>query len=63
MSSLSGVGQLGLWEVGGGGIIGVKGGQIGSVHKQPEKREDDLSQLEGASKWKEAQKGKEAQRG
>ncbi len=26
MSSLSGVGQLGLWEVGEGGIIGLKGG-------------------------------------
>ena len=26
MSSLSGVGQLGLWEVGKGGIIGLKGG-------------------------------------
>ncbi len=41
MSSLSGVGQLGLWEVGEGGTIGFKGGQIGSVHKQPGKREDD----------------------
>jgi hypothetical protein len=42
MSSLSGVGQLGLWDVGEGGIIGFKGGgQIGSVYKQPEKREDD----------------------
>ena len=41
MSSLSGVGQLGLWEVGEGGIIGLRGGQIGSVYKQPEKREDD----------------------
>ncbi len=26
MSSLSGVGQLGLWEVGEGGMIGLKGG-------------------------------------
>jgi hypothetical protein len=26
MSSLSGVGQLGLWEVGEGGITGFKGG-------------------------------------
>ncbi len=26
MSSLSGVGQLGLWEVGEGGTIGLKGG-------------------------------------
>jgi hypothetical protein len=26
MSSLSGVGQLGLWEVGEGGIVGLRGG-------------------------------------
>jgi hypothetical protein len=41
MSSLPSVGQLGLWEIGKGRIIGLRGGQIGSVYKQPEKREDD----------------------
>jgi hypothetical protein len=42
MSTLSGFGLLGFWDVGVGGMIGTKGGgQIGSVHKQPGKREDD----------------------
>ncbi len=40
MSSLSGVGLLGFWEFGMGGIIGWRVGQMGSVYKQPDKRED-----------------------
>jgi hypothetical protein len=40
-SSLSGVGRLGFWEIGKGGTNGWRVGQIGSVYKQPEKREDD----------------------
>ncbi len=40
MSSLLGVGQLGFWEIGKGGTIGGRVGQMGSVYKQPEERED-----------------------
>ncbi len=39
MLSLSGVGLLGFWEFGMGGLIGWRVGQIGSVYKQPDKRE------------------------
>ena len=40
MSSLSGAELLGFWEVGMGGSIGWREGQMGSVYKQPDKRED-----------------------
>ncbi len=40
MSSLSGVELLGFWEFGVGELIGRRGGQMGSVYKQPDKRED-----------------------
>ena len=40
MSSLSGVELLGFWEFGMGGLIGCREGQMGSVYKQPDKRED-----------------------
>jgi hypothetical protein len=40
MSSLSGVELLGFWEFGVGGVIGRREGQMGSVYKQPDKRED-----------------------
>jgi hypothetical protein len=58
MSSLLGVGQLGCWEIGKGGTIGWGVGQIGSVYKQPEKREDDSCHIWRApSKWKRGTKG------
>jgi hypothetical protein len=58
MSSLSGVGWLGLWEVGKGGTVGWRVGQIGSVYKQPEKREDDsCHSWRVPSKWKGVQRG------
>jgi hypothetical protein len=53
ISSLLGVGQLGFWEFGKGGTIGWRVGQIGSVYKQPERREDDsCHSWRAPSKWK-----------
>jgi hypothetical protein len=40
-SSLLGVGQLGFWEFRGGGSVGGRVGQMGSVYKQPEREVDD----------------------
>ncbi len=49
MSSLSGAELLGSWGgLGMGRLIGWREGQMGSVYKKPDKREDSLSQLEGA---------------
>ncbi len=56
-SSLSGAGQLGFWEVGKGGTIGWRVGQIGSVYKQPETEEDDsCHSWRVPSKWKGVQR-------
>jgi hypothetical protein len=49
---------LGFWEIGKGGTIGRRVGQIGSVYKQPEKREDDsCHSWRAPSKWKGGAKG------
>jgi hypothetical protein len=40
MSSLSGAELLGFWGLGMGGLIGWREGQMGSVYKKPDKRED-----------------------
>ncbi len=49
MSSLSGAELLGFWGGAWNGLADwVKGGQMGSVYKKPDKREDSSSQLEGA---------------
>jgi hypothetical protein len=49
---------LGFWEIGKGGTVGGRVGQIGSVYKQPEKREDDFCHSWRApSKWKRGTKG------
>ncbi len=57
-SSLVGAGQLGFWEIGKGGTIGWRVGQIGSVYKQPETEEDDsCHSWRVPSKWKGAQRG------
>ncbi len=53
-----GAGQLGFWEVGKGGTIGCRVGQIGSVYKQPETEEDDsCHSWRVPSKWKGVQRG------
>jgi hypothetical protein len=58
ISSLLGVGQLGFWEFGRGGSTGRRVGQIGSVYKQPEKREDDsCHSWRAPSKWERDTKG------
>ncbi len=57
-SSLSGAGQSGFWEVGKGGTIGWRVGQIGSVYKQPETEEDNsCHSWRVPSKWKRGTKG------
>ncbi len=57
-SSLLGAGQLGSWEVGKGGTIGWRVGQIGSVYKQPETEEyDSCHSWRVPSKWKGVQRG------
>jgi hypothetical protein len=57
MSSLSGVELLGFWEFGMGGLIGWREEQIGSVYKQPDKREDgSCHSWRAPSKWKGVQR-------
>ncbi len=58
--SLLGAGQLGFWEVGGGGGVSQlgEGVQTGSVYKQPEREEDDSCHIwREPSKWKGIQRG------
>ncbi len=55
-----GAGQLGFWEVGGGGGVGQlgEGVQTGSVYKQPDREEDNSCHIwREPSKWKGTQRG------
>jgi hypothetical protein len=57
MSSLSGAELLGFRELGMNGLIGGREGQMGSVYKQPDKREDSSVTAGGRQVSKREYKG------